>query len=55
MSHFQILDAELRVEMRIEIARLHQKIGTTMVYVTHDQVEAMTLADKNCGVTRWNY
>ncbi len=40
------LDAELRVEMRIEIARLHQKIGTTMVYVTHDQVEAMTLADK---------
>ncbi|MCH9853640.1 MAG: sn-glycerol-3-phosphate ABC transporter ATP-binding protein UgpC [Alphaproteobacteria bacterium] len=40
------LDAELRVEMRIEIARLHQKIGTTMIYVTHDQVEAMTLADK---------
>ena len=40
------LDAELRVEMRIEIARLHKEIGTTMVYVTHDQVEAMTLADK---------
>ena len=40
------LDAELRVEMRIEIARLHQQIGTTMIYVTHDQVEAMTLADK---------
>ncbi len=40
------LDAELRVQMRIEIARLHQEIGATMVYVTHDQVEAMTLADK---------
>ena len=40
------LDAELRVEMRVEIARLHQEIGATMVYVTHDQVEAMTLADK---------
>ena len=40
------LDAELRVEMRIEIARLHKEIGTTMIYVTHDQVEAMTLADK---------
>ncbi|MDP8172069.1 sn-glycerol-3-phosphate ABC transporter ATP-binding protein UgpC [Pasteurella skyensis] len=40
------LDAELRVEMRSEIARLHQEIGATMIYVTHDQVEAMTLADK---------
>ncbi|MBM2575984.1 sn-glycerol-3-phosphate ABC transporter ATP-binding protein UgpC [Jannaschia sp. Os4] len=40
------LDAELRVEMRVEIARLHKEIGATMVYVTHDQVEAMTLADK---------
>jgi lactose/L-arabinose transport system ATP-binding protein len=40
------LDAELRVEMRVEIARLHQEIGATMIYVTHDQVEAMTLADK---------
>ncbi len=40
------LDAELRVEMRIEIARLHKQIGATMIYVTHDQVEAMTLADK---------
>ena len=40
------LDAALRVEMRLEIARLHQKLGATMVYVTHDQVEAMTLADK---------
>jgi lactose/L-arabinose transport system ATP-binding protein len=40
------LDAELRVEMRVEIARLHREIGATMVYVTHDQVEAMTLADK---------
>ena len=40
------LDAALRVQMRIEIARLHQSIGATMVYVTHDQVEAMTLADR---------
>ncbi|HSG03016.1 MAG TPA: sn-glycerol-3-phosphate ABC transporter ATP-binding protein UgpC [Marinobacterium sp.] len=40
------LDAELRVDMRVEIARLHKQIGATMIYVTHDQVEAMTLADK---------
>lgn len=40
------LDAELRVDMRVEIARLHSEIGATMIYVTHDQVEAMTLADK---------
>jgi multiple sugar transport system ATP-binding protein len=40
------LDAALRVDMRMEIARLHQDLDATMVYVTHDQVEAMTLADK---------
>jgi lactose/L-arabinose transport system ATP-binding protein len=40
------LDAELRVEMRVEITKLHKKLGATMVYVTHDQVEAMTMADK---------
>jgi len=40
------LDAELRVSMRIELARLHRELGNTMVYVTHDQIEAMTLADK---------
>ncbi len=40
------LDAELRVGMRVEISRLHKEIGATMIYVTHDQVEAMTLADK---------
>jgi lactose/L-arabinose transport system ATP-binding protein len=40
------LDAELRVHMRIEIARLHKQLAATIVYVTHDQVEAMTLADK---------
>ncbi|MDO5630888.1 MAG: sn-glycerol-3-phosphate ABC transporter ATP-binding protein UgpC [Paracoccus sp. (in: a-proteobacteria)] len=40
------LDAELRVEMRAEIARLHREIAATMIYVTHDQVEAMTMADK---------
>ncbi|CVI24570.1 ABC transporter, nucleotide binding/ATPase protein (sugar) ugpC-like [Agrobacterium fabacearum CFBP 5771] len=40
------LDAELRVGMRIEIDRLHKQLGNTMIYVTHDQTEAMTLADK---------
>ena len=40
------LDAELRVQMRVEIARLHAELGVTMIYVTHDQVEAMTLADR---------
>ncbi len=40
------LDAALRVEMRFEIEKLHREIGATMVYVTHDQVEAMTLADR---------
>ena len=40
------LDAALRVQMRVEIARLHSEIGATMIYVTHDQIEAMTLADR---------
>ena len=40
------LDAALRVKMRVEFARLHEQLRTTMVYVTHDQVEAMTLADR---------
>lgn len=40
------LDAELRVQMRLEIAKLHKQLGATMIYVTHDQVEAMTMADK---------
>jgi multiple sugar transport system ATP-binding protein len=40
------LDAALRSEMRIELMELHKKLGTTMIYVTHDQVEAMTMADK---------
>ncbi len=40
------LDAELRVQMRAELMDLHRRLGTTMIYVTHDQVEAMTLADK---------
>ena len=40
------LDAALRVEMRLEISELHKKLGTTMIYVTHDQIEAMTMADK---------
>jgi multiple sugar transport system ATP-binding protein len=40
------LDAALRVNMRLEISELHQRLQTTMIYVTHDQVEAMTMADK---------
>jgi multiple sugar transport system ATP-binding protein/lactose/L-arabinose transport system ATP-binding protein len=40
------LDAELRTQMRVEIAKLHRNLGVTMIYVTHDQVEAMTLADR---------
>lgn len=40
------LDAELRVQMRVEISQLHKKLGNTMIYVTHDQIEAMTMADK---------
>ncbi|MEJ1158460.1 ABC transporter ATP-binding protein [Prosthecomicrobium sp. N25] len=40
------LDAELRTQMRVEIAKLHRDLGVTMIYVTHDQVEAMTLADR---------
>src|SRR5438445_1418754 len=39
------LDAKLRVQMRLELAKLHADLGTTMIYVTHDQTEAMTLAD----------
>jgi multiple sugar transport system ATP-binding protein len=40
------LDASLRVQMRLELARLHRELATTMIYVTHDQVEAMTMADR---------
>jgi len=40
------LDASLRVEMRLEISKLHKELGVTTIYVTHDQIEAMTLADK---------
>jgi multiple sugar transport system ATP-binding protein len=40
------LDAKLRVQMRVELSRLHQQLKTTIIYVTHDQVEAMTLADR---------
>ena len=40
------LDAQLRAQMRLEIKRLHHRLGTTIVYVTHDQIEAMTMADK---------
>ena len=40
------LDAKLRVQMRTEVSRLQKRLGTTMVYVTHDQTEAMTLGDR---------
>lgn len=40
------LDAKLRTAMRTEITKLHKKLGTTFIYVTHDQVEAMTMADR---------
>ena len=46
MSHLSNLDAALRAETRVEISKLHKKIKTNMIYVTHDQVEAMTLADR---------
>jgi len=46
------LDAKLRAEMRREIAKLHRKLSTTIVYVTHDQVEAMTLADRVVAMDR---
>jgi len=42
------LDANLRAQMRVELKKLHQKLGVTMIYVTHDQIEAMTLADRIC-------
>ncbi len=42
------LDAKLRLQMRVEVGRLHQSLGATTLYVTHDQVEAMTLADRIC-------
>ncbi|MCB2012972.1 MAG: sn-glycerol-3-phosphate ABC transporter ATP-binding protein UgpC [Geminicoccaceae bacterium] len=42
------LDAKLRVEMRTELKQLHRRLGNTMIYVTHDQIEAMTLADRVC-------
>ena len=46
------LDAKLRVAMRTEIKKLHQRVGKTTIYVTHDQVEAMTLASR-ITATRW--
>jgi multiple sugar transport system ATP-binding protein len=42
------LDAKMRVQMRTEISKLHQRLATTMIYVTHDQVEAMTMGDRIC-------
>ncbi len=46
MSRLSNLDAKMRGQMRIEIKRVHQHLNTTTIYVTHDQVEAMTLADR---------
>ena len=53
------LDAALRVNMRLEIMQMHKDLGATMIYVTHDQVEAMTMADRivvlNGGISnRWD-
>ncbi|PIO97447.1 ABC transporter ATP-binding protein [Pleomorphomonas carboxyditropha] len=48
------LDAQLRVQMRGEIKALHQRLGTTMIYVTHDQVEAMTMADRIVVLNKGN-
>src|SRR5206468_3596400 len=42
------LDAKLRVQMRTELSKLHDRLQTTMIYVTHDQVEAMTMGDRIC-------
>ena len=49
------LDAELRHQMRTEIRRLHDELGTTTIYVTHDQIEAMTLADRGQSSTEVNF
>ncbi len=46
------LDAELRVQMRVELVALHERLGATMIYVTHDQVEAMTMADRIAVLNR---
>ncbi len=54
MSPLSNLDAALRVNMRLEISELHQQLKTTMIYVTHDQVEAMTMADKIVVLNRGN-
>ncbi len=48
------LDAKLRADLRVEIKRLHQQLENTMIYVTHDQIEAMTLADR-IAVMRGGY
>ena len=48
------LDAELRVQMRVELANLYNRLGTTMIYVTHDQVEAMTMATRICVLSAGN-
>jgi multiple sugar transport system ATP-binding protein len=48
------LDAALRVNMRVEIMQLHQDVGATMIYVTHDQVEAMTMADRIVVLNKGN-
>jgi len=45
------LDAKMRVQMRTEISRLHHRLGATMIYVTHDQVEAMTMGERIVATT----
>src|SRR5690606_9561674 len=48
------LDAELRVQMRVELANLYNRLGTTMIYVTHDQTEAMTMATRIAVLNKGN-
>src|SRR5579872_6890901 len=48
------LDAALRAQMRVELKKLHERLGTTAVYVTHDQIEAMSLASRVCILNRGN-
>ena len=48
------LDARLRVQMRTEIARIQRELGVTTIYVTHDQVEAMTMADRVAVKRQWH-
>ena len=53
MSLLSNLDAKLRVQMRAELKKLHERLQATIIYVTHDQVEAMTMGDRDRGDEGW--